>query len=155
MTETETTVYPSMVVSSDTMREADLIPAFMDVLIMDDYAQTKDKFPELFADDDETWDDTVDRLPEESESLLDHLFDLLEEYAPPFCCFGAHEGDGACYGFWFSVDAFNESVIDGETRKFAETPEFPVPGVEYVAVVSDHGNIELYTSKGRNLYGIV
>jgi len=28
------------------------------------------------------------------------MFDLLNEIAPVGCRFGAHEGDGACFGFW-------------------------------------------------------
>jgi len=37
---------------------------------------------------------------EELSWALEDLFDLLNKLAPEGCYFGAHEGDGALFGFW-------------------------------------------------------
>lgn len=39
-----------------------------------------------------------------NESYFEYLFNQLEEMAPDGYYFGAHEGDGACYGFFPSLD---------------------------------------------------
>lgn len=103
-----------------------------------------------------------------SEWVNETLPELLNSDLPAFMHFGTHEGDGACFGYWFSNENFEESVADGETLKVSVTLEFDAlstkqkSGYSYVAQVSDHGNIELYEVRkiGRgyglkSLYGIV
>lgn len=51
---------------------------------------------------------TVDHDTQEADDVLADLFGALEEFAPPYCTFGAHEGDGADYGFWPCQDTFQE-----------------------------------------------
>ena len=84
-------------VSSATLREVDLIPAFEEVL---DAAGVEYDRPA-----------SVDKLllsqsltDDESEEvgfyLNEELFDLLNDIAPEGTYFGAHPGDGADFGFW-------------------------------------------------------
>lgn len=37
---------------------------------------------------------------EYAPELVNELIDALEKFAPSGCYFGAHEGDGADFGFW-------------------------------------------------------
>lgn len=88
------------------------------------------------ADDGETVADCVDEL-----------FELLGEVAPPYCYFGAHEGDGADFGFWPLVDAIQE------LEQFDAYPD-TLPGDDF-AVVNDHGNLSVYGADGKLLWDCV
>lgn len=111
-------------VSHGTMREEDLIPAFLEVLDAVD--------PELAADLGSAWEAMLDEdgrniddgKEEEASELCHHLFDLLDAIAPEGSSFGAHEGDGADYGFWlFDEGDDNENYFDAE-----DEPENPYAG---------------------------
>lgn len=104
-------------VIAGTLRPEDLVPAFMEALddrvedaSFDDGADApakvqavdrlQDRLGDLerrmaaegyYADEDSMWD-------------LEWLQDALNEYAPKGCRFGAHEGDGADFGFWPTED---------------------------------------------------
>ncbi len=84
-----------------------------------------------------------------ANELIDELTDALNEFAPPFCYFGAHEGDGSDFGFWFSNDAFDSAVSNGEILKVGDLSELDIrrdmSEYEYIAVVNDHGNVSLHT----------
>lgn len=80
-------------VSWGTMRPEDLIPRFVDTL------------KELHCQDSivkeaEAIEDFDNADAEDLDAILDYLFEHLSEHAPKGCYFGAHEGDGADYGFW-------------------------------------------------------
>jgi hypothetical protein len=89
-------------VSSGTLRAQDLLPKFLDLadvvapgrrinLRADEHA---------LEDESHSWWDSDD-----CASLLnEELPDLLNEHAPEGFCFGSHEGDGACFGFWSFQD---------------------------------------------------
>lgn len=92
-----------MIVSENTLRLQDLMPAFLDTLqelAPAHYAQlTTLPFGFIPAhamedDDDDWW------ASEEAQWRFEKLFDLLDEYAPEGTYFGSHEGNGACFGFW-------------------------------------------------------
>ncbi len=88
-------------ISTGTLRPQDLIPTFWCALDIIDREAARVLYTsriDLRGEDDPWWDS------EEAGSLLDELIDALNEHAPPYCYFGAHEGDGADFGFWPTVD---------------------------------------------------
>lgn len=52
----------------------------------------------------------VERRYHDVGNLIADLLDALAEVAPEGCSFGAHEGDGACFGFWSYKDP--EDMMD-------------------------------------------
>lgn len=100
-------------VSWGTMRPEDLIPRFVEVLdaLKESESLSNTPDPKRFGTLDDLLGGIEQRIKAdeyyESEACsydLDALFDALNDYAPPDCYFGAHEGDGANYGFWPSPD---------------------------------------------------
>lgn len=99
--------------------------------------------------------DRSDEWTEEDEEYAvvmvnEDLYYALDEYAPPFCYFGSHEGDGADIGFWISSEALEEAIRDGDTD---ENGDVIYDG--YRINISDHGNVEVYDAKGKSLMSCV
>lgn len=96
-------IEPGTVISG-TMRDEDVIPALLAVL--DVHA------PEKAIEIRGIYPETIEALgadnkaPNETavEMLRDDVWAAMEEIAPPGHVFGAHEGDGADFGFWESED---------------------------------------------------
>lgn len=94
-------------VSHGTLRNQDLIPAFLEAvshLAPAVYEQmTMGIFPAVpqYAqeDDDSDWWYT-----ETAYWVLEQLDDVLNDHAPDGYYFGAHEGDGSDFGFWRMID---------------------------------------------------
>jgi hypothetical protein len=170
-------------VSHGTMRTDDLIPVFLDVaeglrLSRRDRADIKALRNEWEACEHEDGckqhsnpgDSTCDN---EADSSCERLFDILNNYAPPYCYFGSHEGDGSDYGFWVSQDSLDEAVRDGDIlRKYLASngPDLMSNGgstwnsnedapdgltYRYLLTISDHGNMTLYYRNGHEVWGVV
>jgi len=126
-----------------TLRTEHLILAFLEELEAIDRDRADsfwERIPaEAFEDLDHIWWQT-----DEAMWMLEELFDILNEYAPPFCYFGALEGDGSDFGFWIDRYAFEEAIEYGEILRVSELPDNAPEGYEYVAVVDDHGGVTLY-----------
>lgn len=157
-------------ISSGTTRPEDLIPCFIDVL--DDIRVQLMSAPE---EGTERGTEVINQIEarfaclEENQSKegywesedarhdLEDLFDELDNYAPPYCRFGAHEGDGADYGYWVCWDALEEAARDGDVLKIDSSDEWPdLPeDVEYVLEVNDHGNATLYDRHHNEVWGVV
>jgi hypothetical protein len=129
-------------VSSGTMREEDLIPAFLDELesmkpLRREHSKEikeirkRMELPNYFESEEAGYD------------LNEFLFEALDEYAPPYFYFGAHPGDGADYGYWLSEE-WEENLKDNGGLKVNDLSEVPKTFSGEVAVVSDHGNVTLY-----------
>lgn len=86
---------PNQVVSTGTLRPEDLIPTF---------ARAVGPFlPPALASDIRRWTAGAypDHVIEVAEAeILEQLEEELCRLAPEGTYFGAHEGDGACFGFW-------------------------------------------------------
>ena len=79
------------------MRNCDLVPAFMDALRdTPEYVQLMNSVPNYAADDERChwW------ISQDAYCLGSELFDVMEDYAQDGYCFGAHVGDGSDYGYW-------------------------------------------------------
>ena len=102
-------------VSEATMREEDLIPAFISFLerarqdgvtlsrrtlsTIKEAKSLMNRYPDAFW-----WKGLSGEAQEEAGYILQDLFDALNEIAPSNCYFGAHPGDGADFGFWRSSE---------------------------------------------------
>lgn len=147
-------------VSAGTLRPEDLVDSFWHELqyriqafdwFKDSTTTERDKFVKALWDISETvWagdgGEIVDDV-EILESAVDEISELLQFFARPYTFFGAHDGDGADFGYW---PCWHE--ID-ELPKFDEFPD-ELPGEDF-AVVSDHGNVTVYGADGREIVGIV
>jgi hypothetical protein len=97
--------YGSAVVSEGTLRNFDLVPAYLDTLeAIAPAAYQQLAMPacgftpwpsEAMGDESHEWWTT-----EAADDLTSMLADALNEHAPDGYWFGASEGDGACFGFW-------------------------------------------------------
>ena len=100
-------------ISQGTLRDEDLLPRFVDAIdeiLNDRITDTRRDSPEEVAEvgrihdflgdwerrsaSEDYWDG------EEVGWDLDKVFDILDTLAPDGFYFGAHEGDGADFGFW-------------------------------------------------------
>ena len=94
----------NMTVSQATLRAEDLIQRFMAVLAVAWPTKAEWLMVEYGLDVeplDIDGEAAVEQLGQEEASwLISDLFDALGEVAPEGCGFGAHEGDGALFGFW-------------------------------------------------------
>ena len=88
-------------VSSGTLREEDLIPAFESVL---DVAGVKYERPDSVNKLTGGGELTIDEWEEVSAYLNEDLFDAMNDIAPEGTCFGSHPGDGTDFGFWRATD---------------------------------------------------
>lgn len=84
-------------VSHGTLREEDLVPAFISKL--------KELDPEMGARIEFFYADALEHLMQgrqhpDQEFLMTRLFEELEELAPEGYYFGTIEGDGSDFGFW-------------------------------------------------------
>ena len=81
-------------ISTGTMLAADLIPKFVAVLKQYNPEEAK----QYEAIDPAT-------IPDQNlGDILEDLFQSMDTIAPEGCYFGAHEGDGADFGFWTVED---------------------------------------------------
>lgn len=83
----------------------------------------------------------VDPESDAAPNILDELFEALDELAPPYVRFGAHEGDGSDYGFWPCLDSLDEAVHDGHVLQVNDLADIPHNYHGDIMLVSDHGNI--------------
>jgi hypothetical protein len=127
-------------ISSGTMRPGDLIPVFADEL-----RTLRGTLPRDIYKDLRQWH--RDAGSDLADELLASLFSALEEFAPAYGYFGAHEGDGSDYGFWLGSDAMQD--FDG--LRVEDLSEVPKDYCGEVLHVNDHGNMTLYVGRRGHL----
>ncbi|HKJ88931.1 MAG TPA: hypothetical protein VKA48_10525 [Gammaproteobacteria bacterium] len=129
-------------ISYGTHRPQDLIPRFLDALNGLDPDRCREIWnPEvrdaedsgLPPEDDDWWSS------QDAADLLSELFGALEDHAPPYCYFGAKEGDGADFGFWPDIASAAEDL------NVVPDPAFLYElDTQQALVVNEHGNTTLY-----------
>jgi hypothetical protein len=144
-------------VSSGTMRPEDLYDSFTSELRYIDPARAMEFDAEWIVPETDEDLDTFDQdaLDEFYADAVNALFDLLGEYAPDYCYFGANEGDGADYGYWPCWDFIKEARLgsDPELDSGEDLPDFPHD--KPFLLVNDHGNATLYSADGVELWACV
>ena len=140
------------------LRTQELIPAFLDLAreyAPEHYAQLCalpfGPIPAYAAEDEDAdWWHSDD-----AAYLLDELYNLLDEHAPDYCTFGAHDGDGSDFGFWPNWQALEDAVTDGEVLKVGDLAGVPSDWRGPVLLVNDHGNATLYDEAGTETWRAV
>ena len=140
-------------ISEGTLLTADLIATFSSELGSLTVGTQTDEHFKLIGDCD-TWleqaeeyddaDEPNDTFNADGQDLLAALEDALGELAAPYTYFGTSDGDGACFGFWPSIDSLEEDVRCGEVLKIDAGDEIPTDYFGYVMAVTDHGNVTLF-----------
>ena len=151
-------------ISTGTMRSEDLLDAFafeLEDLVQrnaeawcsDDGRSQRDRYMSLIGQARECDPDSDD-----ADELVQELFDALGEFAPEYCYFGSHPGDGADYGFWPCED-FQQMMRDDGVMEVSDCADIPEDYRGLVMHVNDHGNATLYSvesdSQARELWSVV
>lgn len=79
----------NVTVSSGTLRTEDLLQAFIEYI-------PEEEYPEIHSE----YESITDFDSEEAGYFLQDVVMVMYELAPVGYYFGAHPGDGACFGFW-------------------------------------------------------
>lgn len=111
--------YIGMTLSEATMLSEDLIPSFIDFLesvaedceIIEDVESLKEEVDKLELEENTGYGTYYKDQEEASWLLNEQIWDLLNDIAPDFTYFGAHPGDGACYGFWTEEESLKEAIL--------------------------------------------
>ena len=139
-------------ISHGTLRTDDLLSAFADELdrleVEGEYRDLVDEAQAMLTLLANGWTTLADT--EESAGLVNALTDALGEYAPPYCYFGANEGDGSDFGYWPDWHQLDE------LPRVSDPADIPEGGTgEDCAYVNDHGNITIYGADGAVIWDCV
>ncbi|BAQ16089.1 hypothetical protein [Methyloceanibacter caenitepidi] len=124
-------------ISTGTLLTEDLLEAFVGELsfLADsvDHPGNRQTYEDLCQE-------AIDADPEseDAQEILNSLIDALTELAPPYCYFGAREGDGADFGFWPDTDSI------AELPRVSDPNEVRIADHDWL-FVNDHGNITIYS----------
>lgn len=147
---------PIGTISEGTLRPEDLIPALLYAL--DRLHLSKAERAMLTAIRAESQAEDYSDGTGAAEAL-DELSQIAEAHVPDYCTYGSTGGDGACFGVWPMIDAFDDQVY--RSHALPGEPSTPVPGFTratwkheytdqpYWLYVNDHGNATLYRKAGR------
>jgi hypothetical protein len=153
--------------SHGTLRDCDLAETLADMLrevSHDDDGLLADLDAIVTHDDDDDDDPADYPFADYASDTINTAMDALQDYAPPFCYVGMHEGDCSDLGVWFSHDAFEYACRCGEVLKIGDSSEIDdmakeeIASYNYIAIVSDHGNVSLFNVKvtlGDEVFSLV
>jgi hypothetical protein len=93
------------------------------------------------------------RITENATFILEEMFEKLDDYAPPHVRFGAHEGDGADFGWW-TTDFDGCDTVPIDQGKNGESTFVDTDCNLYVEI-NDHGNITVKELGGQIIWDCV
>lgn len=141
-------------VSSDTLRTQDLLESFSNelewqinrngnFLSLPENFPMRDRLAKLLGEARDAWSEEGKALQDEetASEIVGELQDALGEFSPQWGYFGAHEGDGACFGFWVDIDAAKEDC------NFVSSKDGEYPSDDYEGEwlhINERGNATLY-----------
>jgi hypothetical protein len=153
--------HPFGSISHGTLRTEDLLQAFAsaleDMILVngDHYSRPenfseRDKLNALVDEAQDQWTEDGTELEDEekAQEIVQELQGVLEQFAPPYCYFGAHEGDGSDFGFWPCMEQIEElPCVEGsdEAKELGEDCRY----------VNDHGNVTVYGADGSVILELV
>jgi len=157
-------------ISHGTMRTEDLQTAFANELewqiqrngeffSQPENFPLRDKYNAILAEAQDNWNDDGETIKDEdlaSELCNEDLPSALEFFAPPYCYFGSHPGDGADYGYWLSDISDIRDQVEFCSSKQQEYPEDDFMG-EWL-YINERGNCTLYVredGKDKEIWSIV
>lgn len=135
-------------ISHGTLGNEDLLEAFASECEALGIAPALVKEANAILEDDDCTGDGIES--ETVSELIQELSDALNEVAPPYCYFGAHEGDGSDFGFWPCLEQIEElpRITDSD-------PDLAIALGEDCIYVNDHGNLTVYSGNGRVVLELV
>ena len=125
-------------ISHGTLRPQDLLEAFLDF-----HGPVNGPIAcvsQTLILDTQGWLEEEERDEEIGSELVNEWIDRFNEIAPPYFYFGAHPGDGSDFGFWLSEEWRDEAELI-----VSDLSEVPEGYTGEAFVVSDHGNLSLYS----------
>lgn len=154
--------FPLGSVSCATLRPEDLVPAFVDaldstkeLLIGSVSTSTTPEETEAIKADVSAIDDLLGEIEQrqQSESYydseesmwdMDELIDSLNNLSPPYTYFGAHDGDGADFGFWPCWDSINDATRYGDLLAVDDLADVPEDHRGLVLEQDGRGNATMW-----------
>ncbi len=142
-------------VSHATLRTEDLLDSFADELqwhvqfnaaewCSDDGRKRRDNYLKLIGQANE-----IDRESDDAGEIVQELADALNDFAPPYCYFGSHEGDGSDFGYWPCIEEIEELPCVSDPNEVENHLGEPC------RFVNDHGNVTVYGADGAVLLDLV
>lgn len=151
-------------ISHGTLRTEDLLSTFISeleglMLVNGAYfsdpanRSERDRLNNFIYDGQDCFSEDGTEIDPEKEDLASELVnqsfpDALNQFAPSYCYFGSHEGDGSDIGYWPSMEQIDElpDVENGdEAKELGEDCKF----------VNDHGNVTVYGGDGSVILELV
>ncbi len=158
-------------ISHGTLRTEDLLSSFLseleslallsgDFLSLPENHAQRDYFSNLVGEAQDCFSEIAtgidpDKEDEALELVNEALPDALQQFAPPYCYFGTHEGDGSDFGFWPSCEAINDLPCIAENTQEAIDAEQSENYSTDVRYVNDHGNVTVYSPAGAVVIELV
>lgn len=158
-------------ISHGTLREADLLSAFIyelewqlrrngDFFCLPENFALRDRLNNLVGEAQDCFTDDGEDIREDNweacNDLLNDIMDALSShFAPPYCYFGAHEGDGSDFGYWPSMGEIDELPAIADNTPEAIAAEQSDNYSTDVRYVNDHGNVTVYGADGSILLELV
>lgn len=85
-------------------------------------------------------------------SLNQGMMEALNDFAPPFCKFGAHDGTYSDYGYWPSITTLENAILDGEVLEITSLSDVPDDYYGFILLVDEiqfelHCAMRLYSKE--------